>query len=93
MIVRWRLLLKEYHPKIICVARVDNGAAGTSFCLDITYNKSDLSSHTERENRHLEYVTLSLVICIFMSKSSFSEDDGTKMTSQETGNSKSKMIG
>ena len=72
--IRWRLLLEEYHPTVVHVAGVDNDAADALSRLDMLEDEADLIEWGEK-NKKLEYSPSSRALCLFMSKSNF-EDDG-----------------
>ena len=62
---RWRLLLEEYHPKIIHIKGVDNNVADSLSRLDLTDKADDLRVWGET-SKCLEYVNIYMTnICIF----------------------------
>ena len=71
---RWRLLLEEYHPKVVHIKGVDNDAADALSRLDLTDKTADLEVWGEKSKR-LEYVDVQMMnICMFLSESEFEED-------------------
>jgi hypothetical protein len=73
--MRWRLLLEEFHPKIVHIAGIDNKAADALSRLDMTDKASDLITW-EKKNKRLEYINpKQMNMCLFMSESNF-QDDG-----------------
>jgi len=74
--MRWRLLLEEFHPKIMHIIKgIDNTAADAASRLDMTDKKNDLITW-EVKNKRLEYINpKQMNMCLFMSESNF-EDDG-----------------
>ena len=68
--IRWRLLLEEYHPTVVHVAGVDNDAADALSRLDMLEDEADLIEWGEK-NKKLEYSPSSRALCLFMSKSKF----------------------
>ena len=83
---RWRLLLEEYHPKVVHIAVVDNDAADALFRLDIT-NKANDDRVWGEKSKILEYVNVHMMnTCMFLSESEFEEDvfdDDVVMTMAE----------
>ena len=83
---RWRLLLEEYHPKVVHIKGVDNDAADALSRLDITNKANDARVWGEKSKR-LEYVNVHMMnICMFLSESEFEEDgfdDDAVMTMKE----------
>ena len=87
--MRWKLLLEEYHPKVVHIKGVDNNAADALSRLDLTEKADNLRVWGVKKKR-LEYVNIKMMnICMFLSGCEF-EDDGfnsdcdTVMTMSET---------
>jgi hypothetical protein len=73
--MRWRLLLEEFHPKVVHIKGIDNDAADALSRLDMTNKEYDLITW-EIKNKRLEYINpKQMNMCLFMSESNF-EDDG-----------------
>ena len=73
--MRWRLLLEEYHPKVMHIKGIDNDAADALSRLDMSDKENDLITW-EIKNKRLEYINpKQMNMCLFMSESNF-EDDG-----------------
>ena len=71
---RWRLLLEEYHPKVVHIKGVDNDAADALSRLDITDKANDARVWGEKSKR-LEYIDVHMMnVCMFLSESVFEED-------------------
>ena len=83
---RWRLLLEEYHPKVVHIKGVNNDAADALSRLDITDKANDARVWGEKSKR-LEYINVHMMnICMFLSESNFEEDgfdDDAVMTMKE----------
>ena len=72
---RWRLLLEEYHPKVVQINGVDNDAADELSRLDTVDKSNDERVWGEKSDR-LEYMNVHMMnICMFLSESEFEEDD------------------
>lgn len=71
---RWRLLLGEYHPKIVHVVGVDNNIAYVLSCLNKTNKVDNLQEHCKK-NKRLNHTGLSCVLCMFMSGSNFKDNE------------------
>ena len=72
--MRWRLLLEEYHPKVVHIKGIDNDAADALSRLDLTDQFNDLRIWGKKTKR-LEYVDVQMMnLCMFMSESAFIED-------------------
>ena len=54
-IMRWQLLLEEYHPKVVHIKGIDNDAADALSRLDLTDKSDDLRVWGKKTKR-LEYV-------------------------------------
>ena len=66
--------MKEYSPKVVQIAGVDNDAADTLSQLDLTDKADDLKVWEQKQKR-LEYVNVKMMmLCMFMSESNFKED-------------------
>ena len=73
--MRWRLLLEEYHPKVVHIKGVDNDAADALSRLDLTEKADDPRVWGVKQKR-LDYVNIKMMnICLFLSECEF-EDDG-----------------
>ena len=71
---RWRLLLEEYHPKVVHIKGVDNDAADALSRLDLIDKTADLEVWGEKSKR-LEYIDVQMMnVCMFLSESEFEED-------------------
>ena len=82
---RWRLLLEEYHPKVVQINGVDNDAADELSRLDTVDKSNDERVWGEKSDR-LEYMNVHMMnICMFLSESEFEEDDAV-MTMAEVEN-------
>ena len=72
---RWRMLLEEYHPKVVHISGVDNDAVDALSRLDIT-DKADNTRVWGEKSKRLEYINVHMMnICMFLSESEF-ENDG-----------------
>ena len=62
---RWRLLLEEYHPKVVHISGVDTDAAEALSTLNITDKANDTRVWGEKSKR-LDYINVHVMdICIF----------------------------
>ena len=68
---RWRLLLEEYHPKVVHIAGLENDAADVLSRLDITDKANDARVWGEKSKK-LEYANVHMMnICMFLLESEF----------------------
>ena len=71
---RWKLLLEEYHPKVVHISGVDNNAVDALSILDLTDKANNARVWGEKSNR-LEYINVHMMnICMFLLESEFVED-------------------
>jgi hypothetical protein len=64
--MRWRLLLEEFHPKIMHIIGIDNTAADALSRLDMTDKKNDLITW-EVKNKKLQYINpKQMNICVYL---------------------------
>ena len=74
--MRWRLLLKEYNPKVVHSAGTDNDAADTLSRLDPTDKADDLIIWGVKTKR-LEYVgvhMMNMCVCLCLNQTSWKTD-------------------
>ena len=72
---RWRLLLEEYHSKLVHISGVDNNAVDALSRLDITDKANNAIVWGEKSKR-LEYINVNMMNrCMFLSEVDFEEDD------------------
>ena len=72
--IRWRLLLEEYNPKVVHVKGANNDVTNTLSILDLI-DKADNARVWGEKSKHLEYINVHMMnMCMFLSESEFKED-------------------
>ena len=80
---RWRLLLEEYHLKVVHISGVHNNVADTLSRLDISDKTNDARFWGEK-SKHLEYINVHMMnIGIFLSEDGFDDDAVMALAKEE----------
>ena len=83
--MQWRLLLEEYHPKVVHIKGVDNDAADALSRLDLI-EKADNLRVWGVKTKQLEYVNIKMMnICMFLSIASPHKDPYKVIRHNNTG--------